>query len=118
MLRDVDSAVLADELKLTDQMASIHDICIRDRDPATCNLREVLRRFIHAQPPQSCKNTVEKIVIALDNLGDHYVKESTELRKMFSIGDLCVYLQLYDPTLSYIIIYLCFFSSNFCFNIV
>ena len=87
----MDSAKLVDELKLTNQKASIHDICIRDHDPASCNLREVLRSFIHAQPPQSCKKIVEKVVTALGNLGDNYVKECVELRKMFSIGDLCVY---------------------------
>ena len=88
ILRDVDSAALIDELELTNHKSSIHKICVMDPNPATCSLREILKRFIHAQPPQNCEKTVEKIVIALENLGDHYVKEANELREMFSTGDL------------------------------
>ena len=84
-MKDVDWEVLADELSLTGQKGSIRDTCKSDHDPVTCYLREVISRFIQAQPPQKCKKTVEKIVKALENLGDRYAREYNELRTVFSI---------------------------------
>ena len=55
----------------------------------TCYLREVLDRFIHSQSPEACNKTVEKIARALEKRGGHYVKEATELRRMFATGEYC-----------------------------
>ena len=84
-LKDVDWEVLADELNLTGQKASIRGTCNHEHDPVTCYMREVISRFIQAQPPQICKKTVEKIVKALENLGDRYVREYSELKTVFSL---------------------------------
>ena len=78
-LRDVDWKVLLDQLNLTNQATSIDSACGKDPDPNTSCLRELLKRFIHSRPSEKCN---EKIVIALESLGNHYVKEATELKRM------------------------------------
>ena len=83
---------LANALNIMDQKDAIFKTCTRDPDPATCELREVLNRFIDTQPPESCKETVMKIVIALESFGDRYVKKSNELKRMFSLGDILNYI--------------------------
>ena len=90
-MRDVDWKVLAYQLDLTNQTTSIHGACTKELDPVTCYLREVLDRFIQSQPVEHCNKTVEKIVIALMELGSRYVKEATELRT-FATGEYCTRL--------------------------
>ena len=86
-LRDVNWRDLVNELDLTYQLASIGEACSREHDPAACRLAGILERFIQSQPSETCKRTVEKIVVALEKLKNHY--QATELRRMFMIGE-CV----------------------------
>ena len=81
---------MVNELDLTNQLTSIHSACRTDLDPVNCYLTQVLNKFIQSQPPETCNKTVEKIVIALEELGNHY--EATELRRLFITGELCMHV--------------------------
>ena len=62
-------------------MMSIRAACSSVIDQEICCLREVLGRFIQSQPPEICDKTVEKIAIALVDIGSHY-----ELKQIFTKG--------------------------------
>ena len=90
ILRDVDWNILAYQLDLKNQVKAIDAACsVKDQDPLTCRMREVLSRFIQTQPPETCNKTIEKIAVALEKIGNRYVKETFELRGM--TGEMCVF---------------------------
>ena len=93
-LRDINWRDLVNELDLINQLTSIGEVCSKEHDPMPCRLAEVLERFIQSQPSESCKETVEKIVVALEQLENHY--QATELRKIFLTGESCLHVSCID----------------------
>ena len=83
VLKDVPWKDLADQLDLG-QNTAIETTC--RNDPASCYLKEVVKRFMSTQHAEPCRRTVEKIVTALEGLSPPHVKVASELRKKFNLG--------------------------------
>ena len=80
ILQGVDWRVLANQLDLTDEVASIDGAC----QNLECKLREVVNRFINRQDLEPCHMTVEKIARALETLPKPLTKIPAELRNVCS----------------------------------
>ena len=86
VLRDVDWKLLANQLNLVGQVSAIELTCLRQTSDS-CYVREILDRFIHSQPLESCQETAEKLVRALQELGGKLVYEINQLKVMFKMYD-------------------------------
>ena len=88
VLKDVPWRLLADQLNLR-QEANIHEVCKNDQEPVTCAMRKVVKEFTDIQPPQSwsCRDIVKKIATALEKLTPPRIRQASELRNMYNIGE-------------------------------